>query len=259
MRRLPVQMIGLSLICASLSFAQHDPLRTAFQTIDSLYNSGSYLRAEVEARRLLEYANLNDTMYVEIHKYIAYALIAQGKTDLGKERFAMLLSLSPAYTLDPVLTSPKILAVFNEAKRDFISTKRSLQEAVFNPINEHGSSVSYRSMIFPGWEQYYTGRKTSGIIFLSAGILTLGSGLTFEILRSSARQDYLSERTLAEIDNKYKIYNRYYRAEIASFAAFVITYIISEIDVITASHSTVILQSNLLPVGQSGITIALTF
>ena len=117
---------------ASFSFAQSISLRAAFLTIDSLYNSGSYLSAEVEARRLLEYANLNDTAYAEIHKYIAFSLIAQGKSELAKERFAMLLSLYPAYSFDPVLTSPKILAIFNEAKQAFLSSKKPSQEVMKN-------------------------------------------------------------------------------------------------------------------------------
>jgi hypothetical protein len=240
----------------SISFAQNSSLHAAFLTIDSLYNSGAYLSAEVEARRLLEYANLNDSAYAEIHKCIAFSLIAQGKSGLAKERFAMLLSLLPAYSLDPVLTSPKILAIFNEAKRAFLSSKKTNQETIKIPPNASSFPVSYRTILFPGWEQLYTGRKTSGTIFLCTGILTLGSGLAFEILRTGARQDYLSERNTLLIDEKYNTYNRYYKAEIASFVAFAITYIASEFDVFASSgNSAVLLQSN----GQAGRLTEITF
>jgi hypothetical protein len=252
----------LILICSyvTFSFAQNGSLRAAFLTIDSLYNSGSYLNAEVEARRLLEYANLSDTAYAEIHKYIAFSLIAQGKSELAKERFAMLLSIYPTYSLDPVLTSPKILIIFNEAKRAFLSSKKPTQETIKIPIDVGNSPISYRSILFPGWEQLHTGRKMSGIIFLSAGILTLGSGITFEFLRINARQDYLTENNPSEFDGKYKTYNRYYKAETASFVAFAITYIASEFDVFTAfNNPAIIVQSNLHPGGCTGITFALKF
>jgi hypothetical protein len=244
----------------SVAFGQKNSLHTAFLTIDSLYSSGSYLGAEVEARRLLEYANLNDTAYAEIHKYIAFSLIAQGKSELAKERFAMLLSLFPSYSLDPVLTSPKILVIFNEAKRTFLTSKKPIQETIHFPADAGGTTVSYRTILFPGWEQLYTGRKTSGIIFLSAGILSLGSGITFELLRSNARQDYLVERNPSVVDEKYNIYNRYYKAEIISFVAFAVTYIASELDVFTTPGYPSINVSSSSQIGShTHITFALKF
>jgi hypothetical protein len=259
-RRLLIVLIILSCVCMSLSFAQNGSLHAAFLTIDSLYNSGAYLSAEVEARRLFEYANLNDTAYAEIHKFIAFSLIAQGKSELAKERFAMLLSLFPAYSLDPVLTSPKILIIFNEAKRAFLSSKKTNPETIKIPTDASGLPISFRTILFPGWEQLYAGRKTSGTIFLCTGILTLGGGLTFEILRISARQDYLSERNTLIINEKYNTYNRYYKAEIVSFVAFAITYIASELDVFAASsNSAVIVQSNLQAGRLTGITFSYKF
>jgi hypothetical protein len=259
-RRLLTAFIILSCSYVTFSFAQNGSLHAAFLTIDSLYNSGSYLSAEVEARRLLEYANLSDTAYAEIHKYIAFSLIAQGKSELAKERFAMLLSLYPTYSLDPVLTSPKILVIFNEAKQAFLSSKKPVQETKIIPIEMGSSSISYRTILFPGWGQLHIGRKTSGTIFLSAGIATLGSGITFEFLRSNARQDYLKEKNPLEIDEKYKNYNWYYKADIVSFVAFAITYIASEIDVFTTSNnSTINVQSNLQLDGRTGMTFTFKF
>jgi len=248
-------------VCSvTFALAQNNSLRSAFLTIDSLYNAGSYLSAEVEARRLLEYANLSDTAYAEIHKYIAFSLIAQGKQDLAKERFAMLLSICPTYSLDPVLTSPKILAIFSEARQAFLSTKKTAQEPIAASLMSSKPAVSYRTILFPGWEQLYTGRKTPGTILLCAGIATLGSAFTFEVLRSSARQDYLAEKDQRVIDSRYKTYDRYYKAEIASFVAFGLTYIISEIDVFTAtSNSSLTIQSSAQTDRLSGITFSLHF
>jgi hypothetical protein len=159
-----------------------------------------------------------------------------------------------------VLTSPKILVIFNEAKRAYLSSKKPVQETIKIPEDMGSSPVSYRSVLFPGWEQLHTGRKISGTIFLSLGVVTLGSGITFEFLRSGARQDYLVENNPSEIDEKYKTYNRYYKAEIASFFAFAITYIVSELDVFnTSNNSSLIVQSNMHPGGHTGITFAVKF
>jgi hypothetical protein len=128
------------------------------------------------------------------------------------------------------------------------------------PIEGDSSSISYRTILFPGWEQLHIGRKTSGAIFLGFGIVTLGSGITFEFLRSNARQDYLNEKNPLEITGKYKTYNLYYKAEIASFVVFAITYIASEIDIFTTSNNpTINVLSNLQPGGRTDITFALKF
>jgi len=245
---------------STITVAQNGSLRTSFLIIDSLYNSGSYLRAEVEARRMLEYANLNDTAYAEIHKYIAFSLVAQGKIEFAKEQFTKLLTLQPAYSLDPVLTSPKILAIFIEVKQAFLSSKKPQQETKIIPLKEERSSTSFRTVLFPGWEQLNRGRKTSGIIFGSLGIVTMGGGITFEFLRSSARQNYLNEKDPLKIDDKYKIYNSYYKAEIASFVAFALTYIASEIDVFTTTDNpSMNVMSNLQPDDRLNVTLMLKF
>ena len=240
-RRILIVFIILFCSFNTFTFAQNDSLHAVFLTIDSLYNSGSYIRAEVEARRLLENANLNDTAYAEIHKYIAFSLIAQGKHELAKEQFVKLLSLYPTYSLDPVLTSPKILNIFSDAKQAFLSSKKTTQETKVIPTEADSSSVSYRTILFPGWEQLRIGKKTSGTIFLGFGVVTLGSGIAFEFLRSSARQEYLNEKNPLKIDEKYKTYNWYYKAEIVSFVAYAITYIASEIDIFTTSNNSTVI------------------
>jgi hypothetical protein len=260
-RQLLTVSLLFSCVCSNFIFAQQTrSLRETIFTIDSLYGAGSYLSAEVEARRLLEFANLNDTSAAEIHKYIAFSLIAQGKSELAKERFALLLSILPAYSLDPVLTSPKILVIFNEARQAFLSSKKSGQGSILTTRETTRPPVSYRAILFPGWEQLYTGRKISGTLFFGLGIATLGSGITFEYLRSGARQEYLTENNPSAIDEKYSTYNRYYKAEIASFVAFVITYIVSEIDVFNESNNpSLTLQSSNHPGGYTGVSVTVKF
>jgi hypothetical protein len=78
---------------------------------------------------------------------------------------------------------------------------------------------------------------TAGAFFLGAGITTLGAGIAFEFLRSSARKNYLSETDSSGFNEKYTIYNRYYKAEIISFVAFAAVYVASEIDVFQAQRT----------------------
>jgi hypothetical protein len=218
-------------------YAQSDSVRTALQGVEAKYNSGSYLSAEVEARRLLEHNPPGDTASVLLHKFIAFSLIAQGKPEIAREHFKSILNIDPEFSLDPIYTSPKILVVFNDTKQVFLADKKLSNKEVTLASKNSQAPITYRAIVFPGWEQSHAGRTTIGSFFLGAGVAALGAGITFEILRGSSRQEYLAATVPSDIRSKYNIYNRYYKAEIASFAAFAVVYIASEIDVFAFDHS----------------------
>lgn len=231
-------VITVILCLVHLSSAQNTTqIDSALQSIESLYNNARYSDAELESRRLLEESSLSDSAKVQVEKWIAFSLIAQGKMSTARERFVHLLSLNPDFELDPVLTSPKILSVFNDAKAKFFSMKRLQADttALDSKIKRQG--ITYRTLIFPGWEQLYHGRTTRGSLFLGAGIATLGAGLTFEFLRADARKQYLNATQPSDIASKYDSYNFYRKAEIYSFIGFALVYLASEVDVLTYSDS----------------------
>lgn len=215
--------------------AQPDNIDSTFRAIELSFESGSYISAELEARRVLELPGIMDSTRVITEKWIAFSLIAQGKPSLAKDHFAALLRLNPQFELDPVFTSPKILAVFNETKRYQSAYLKSRDMSAVNQPRQT-PAISFRTVVFPGWEQLHANRSTSGYLFLGGGIGTLGAGIVFEVLRSSARNEYLSATSSAAIQSKYSRYNKFYKAEIFAFSAFAVVYIASEIDVFTNSE-----------------------
>ncbi len=239
--------------------AQIDSVRAALRAVESKYNSGAYLSAEVEARRFLEHTPLSDSVFVTLHKYIAFSLIAQGKSDIAREHFKSILTIDPDFSLDPVYTSPKILVIFNETKQGFLSGRKILNTDL-NFLKNSQTPITYRAILFPGWEQLHTGRTTVGSLFLGAGVAALGAGITFEFLRSSARRDYLAAAIPSDISSKYDLYNRYYKAEVASFVAFVVIYAASEIDIFAFDHSpSLSVQPALSSLGKTILTYTIRF
>jgi hypothetical protein len=120
----------------------------------------------------------------------------------------------------------------------FVSQKKTAaaDSSHFVFVQEHPQySVTYRAIIFPGWEQFNQERILQGYVFGGVGFATLTSGIVFEFLRSNARKEYLDAITLSDISSKYDTYNTYRKAEIYSFVAFALVYIASEIDVFTAT------------------------
>ncbi len=224
-------------------FGQATVADSALKSANGLYNAGSYESAELAARRLMEQGPIADSIRVQAERIIAFSLVAQGKTELAREHFETILAVSPSFDLDPVLTSPKILAVFREAKLHFAAVRRP-QQSADRQDKTFLSGITFRTVLFPGWEQLHQGRTTSGVIFGGAGLLTLGSALTFEAFRLPARKDYLAATQPADIDAKYKLYNRYYRGEVYSFIAFAAVYVASELDVFLNAGSPIDVQSS---------------
>jgi len=240
-----MRMFGTCLLlCLFVGFA---PAQTAvdpsLRVVDSLYTAGSYSLAELEARRMLENDLLSDSLRVAAEQWVAFSLVAQEKTALAKEHFLAILRRQPSLELDPVLTSPKILAVFNDARATFLASRNQEIDSSLVNKNTHPGGITFRTIVFPGWEQWYHGRTPIGPILVGAGAATLGSAITLAFLRKSAHQDYLTATAPDDIQAKYNTYNRYSKAEAYCFAAFAVVYVLSEIDVFT--HNSAVTVSSM--------------
>ena len=198
--------------------------------VRSLYESGSFVSAELEARRLLDEPGITDSLAIAAEEYVAFSLIAQGKNAPATEYFVSILRRDSSYALDPLMTSPKIISVFSEARGRYARERSAVVTPVVTPPPPVPPGPSFRLIVFPGWDQLHQDRTTKGTILLSAGAISLGSLVTFDILRRSAREDYLAASTPAEAAARYRDYDRYYKAEYYSAAAFAVVYLYSAFD-----------------------------
>jgi hypothetical protein len=198
--------------------------------IHDLYDSGSFVSAELESRRLLDRPDLNDSSRILAEQYIAFSLIAQGKNGAAGDYFVSILEKDSTYGLDPLMISPKIISVFEDSHRRYEQKKSAATPSVVAPAELPAPGPSFRLLLFPGWDQIHQGRSTKGTVLLAAGAASAGAVVTFDLLRRSARDDYLAAKTLDEATDKYEDYDRYYKAEYYSVAAFVAVYLYSAFD-----------------------------
>lgn len=229
---------------------------STLRTVQALYAGGAYTQAELEGRRLLDNELLSDSLRIVVEQWVAFSLVAQGQPVLAREHFLVILHRQPTYDLDPILTSPKILTVFNEARAAFRASRPS--PAGSTPEREMYEGISFRTVLFPGWEQLYQGRTTTGAIFLGAGIASLGTGIALEFVRQDARNEYLAATSPDDIEAKYQTYNRVKKAEVWAFGIFAAVYIASEVDVFA---NTPPVSLSLRPSGSStpGTALSLIF
>ena len=92
------------------------------ETADDLFSQGmrAYENGEYQLaiERLLRAIPLlkGDRERIEAFKTMAFAYMAFPKKEEARQQFCNILKLDPSFELDPIMTSPKILAVFEEAK-----------------------------------------------------------------------------------------------------------------------------------------------
>lgn len=223
-------LIAVSLICfSSASYAQISPgADSTIAAIKNLYDEGSYTAAELQARRALEDTKVSDSARVQLQKYLAFTLVAEGRNEAAVEHFVDALRLDSSLTLDPVLTSPKILSVFKSAEERY--REKVAVTTLQRKVAAKEAGPSFRAMIFPGWDQLHRGRRTKGVILLGAGAAAAAAAIASDILRRDARTKYLDATTPALAESRYKTYNTYYKTEIYSVSAFILIYLYSEFD-----------------------------
>jgi hypothetical protein len=219
-------LFGGGVVCAQTA-ARADSLLTI---IRDLYEKGSYLSAEVEARRLLDNRSLPDSMRMRAEQYLSFSLVAQAKNAGAIDHFVTILKIDSTFTLDPVLTSPKILAVLAEARKQYGIAGPSLSLPPQNSPRTADRVVTFRTVLFPGWEQSYQGRTTKGYALIGAGALSLGLTLYCDRERRSAQDEYMAAGTPELAATRYTRYNNFHKAEYYSLGAFIAIYLYSQLD-----------------------------
>jgi len=86
--------------------------------------AGRYADAVAMANRLIGGGDLSGSQTVTIHRELGTALCALDREDLAREAFLVLLGQQPDAELDSVRSSPKVLRVFDDARKSHAKGQR---------------------------------------------------------------------------------------------------------------------------------------
>lgn len=150
--------------------------------------------------------------------------------------------------LDENRVSPKILALFNAVKEEYLAfipvqlennvTKKDITEAGITAMLQQYSRYNaavYKSLVLPGWGHYSLGESTQGIIIGSAALIMLGAGAFYIYDASRKETDYLSAIEPGEIAAGYSNYNRSYKIRNALIAGFSALWLYAQGDLLLRS------------------------
>ncbi|MBL7074560.1 hypothetical protein ISS37_04895 [candidate division KSB1 bacterium] len=179
------------------------------EQIEGEYNRLNYQRAENLCWEALRSGvDFDHHQLATIHKYLALALISQGKIEPGKREFRELLSYQPDYELDSLYVSPKIIDIFDEVKAQ-VALERLAHPP--KPSPDPRLMGALRSIIMPGWGQWYKGEHLKGGVLMGLGTVTLGGVLWSHVQYQRTRDLYQNATDPDDIQSKYDRANRFYK------------------------------------------------
>lgn len=202
----------LGIILCSTAFAQSlDSLRIAAQTA---VDEGRFDEAELTALRGLRTAEaIDDLAEIPFRVVLATIYVARDQTGFALAEFRRIVAINPAFEMDPVLTSPKVLGVFGQAKREYVEHVMSQPESYRLPEADAKLSASWRSALLPGWGQYYKQQRVKATVFGVVQAATLAAFVAYALETNKRKNEYLDihEYGTPLIDERYNDYRAAYR------------------------------------------------
>lgn len=193
----------------------------------------------------------------------------------AKKSFIEILNINRDYTPDSTVISPKIVALFQTVKEDYIAIKppetKVKQEpgqnvsqpntsaGLLNTIEKYRiyNSAVTRSLLFPGWGHIMMGQQTKGIVIASVSGAALGSLIYYSFKSASDEEEYLSAVTREDISSTYKTYNTSYRLRNIFIGIFAAAWLYAQGDLIFAGEPGGVNYSlDLLPDGAKSMNSA---
>jgi hypothetical protein len=273
-------MIKLSVIIFILSinatFAQQED---SLKTLHEYFESFEYSKVINESNRLLEFEdNLKKNDIIEIYRMKGISHFSINEDDSAKNCFINILKINLDYQLDTNKTSPKIVAFFNQIKKNYIVKASQPTQSVIIKTDTLYMPRYYiditaekelrlslaKSMIFPGWGHFAMGYKDKGLLFSSLTVLALTSTVYFIVDANKKKKTYYSETDVTKILSEYDDYNQAYLKENISIASLVLIWAYTQFDLLFISSETnPPFYSNNLPAlqynNQKGIQVSYKF
>lgn len=213
---------------------------------EDLYSRGEYLL-------VIDYieTTLSDTLGLDreeralLLKLLGSSYVAVGNTESARKQFKKMLELDPDSEFDPVSTSPKILTVFNEARREFeADLAKSKPETLSTGLapQMQGRNVwlgpAMKSLVVPGLGQFQNDHQRKAYFFMSSEVVSLAGLLVSQVKFDEARRAYAGNDDPSKMEALYNNYNTWYMVRNGFVATSVGICLLSSVDAIIGALQT---------------------
>jgi len=114
------------------------------------YILGDYEQTVAELEKIISALHkIKISEKIEAYKYLAFGYIALGDLEKGKKMFERVLRLNPDMVLNPVLISPKIIQIFEEAKNELMEEGEEYKMSAPISVSPLVSSSNQKMAVLP--------------------------------------------------------------------------------------------------------------
>lgn len=236
-----IMIVGVLLsIVSTAVWAESDVVRT----VRDLYSRGEFLlvidHAEVALSDTVE-LEIGDR--IELRRLLGQAYVATGNMESAKTQFKKILALDPETEMDPLTTSPKIVSVFEQAKREYEEETRAGPPDTLPPLLTPARPAegiwlvpALKSFLLPGLGQLGNGDQTKAVVFMSSEAVSLVGLAVSQVWYEDARRKYSENTDPSRMDYLYNEYNKWYLMRNGFAAAAAGVHILSSIDAIIGAY-----------------------
>jgi hypothetical protein len=209
-----------------------DRIRTEYQD----FNYNKVIELTREALQDRNTSPVEDVKDILLMQAIAYFSL-NNLTDAAAS-FQDLLQIDNNYSLDPVLTSPKIIQFFNQIKsslpKPLAVEKPARVDTVKVFFERHPGlpGAVIRSFVLPGWGQCYLDHSTKSKILTVLGVTTSAVAVYSIVDCHRKENDYLAEYNVASLEKKYQRYNNAYKLRNAFLFTYATLWLASQVDLL---------------------------
>lgn len=242
-----------------------------FMQAKAAYDTGNYAEAVSRFTQLIETGLSNPALAIECYKLTAVSCLFINANDQAEHHFSELLTLSPTYSLDPMMFPIEVidfflkvkeknkerLAALTQVRLEDQKRQRRLEEAkrksqceklrrnVYFEQNRKQHSLLVAFMPF-GAGQFQNGHKIKGAAFLTGELLLSGAAVTSFILHEQLRNQSTEPFTSSEQKEDYKRLESIYRiTNQASLVGLAVVAAVGIIDSLYSYQSEVVVWSRL--------------
>ncbi|RPH97420.1 MAG: hypothetical protein EHM72_13585 [Calditrichaeota bacterium] len=206
---------------------------------------------------LVEKENFSREQLIRLHEVRAAALYSLNQLHEAFTSYMEILKLDPNYTLDPVLTSPKLVSFFKEIQAGFQkSSETSPAESSIVRIDTvrevYSTAPFYRrvlppSLILPGAGQWLAGSKKKAVPLVVFSTLTMIWAVDASLDCREKQKVYLQSIDPAEIESHYDDYNAAYKTRNALWIAYALIWGYAQADLLFIQRPQAVLQTFVAP------------
>jgi tetratricopeptide (TPR) repeat protein len=109
-------------------FENQSLARESLFQLNQAQGEGNYVEMVAIGQRMVGAGNLTVPQEIGVNYYLGYAYVALREIDSARKAFKRALELQPSMELSPITTSPKILDVFREARKEVLKKDTQPEE-----------------------------------------------------------------------------------------------------------------------------------